>query len=187
MFYLITQDDIRKDNPSIDAIPEFAKCNDRELKYVVLTYDYDSPYKKLKFADKQKRAAIAAGYKKELNRDILDRNARITTTGSNPKVQAAIRAFKDIQRDINKDILNAYDNQIEQFIQKTAEPKETDSDWKLALAITKALPALLKSRKEILEILEMREDDERDESINQVVELSTLDKHNQEIIDKRGK
>ena len=70
MLYLITQNDIRKDNPSIDAIPAFAKCNDRELKYIMLTYDYESTYVKIQIHDRKKRAAEAAVYKTEANKNI---------------------------------------------------------------------------------------------------------------------
>lgn len=183
MLYIITQNDIRKDNPSIDAIPEFAKCNDRELKYVVLTYDYDSPYRKLKFADKQKRAATAAGYKKEKNRDILDRNARIAMTGGNPKVQAAIIAYKETQRDMDKEILLTIDQQIELYMDQLRSVPESAQDWNLRLKINKEWKLLVKDRQEIATLLSLRgEEEEELEEVNE--ELSTLDKLNQIKVDK---
>ena len=183
MLYLITQNDIRKDNPSIDAIPAFAKCNDRELKYIMLTYDYESTYVKIQIHDRKKRAAEAAGYKTEANRNILDKNARTAMNGGNPKVEAAIVAFKETQRDINREILKSYDSQIEQFIHKVSEPKEKNADWTLAIAINRALPSLLENRKVILDILNMRDGEGTEEEVELVRELSTLDKYNQKIID----
>ncbi|KKM04660.1 hypothetical protein LCGC14_1762020 [marine sediment metagenome] len=76
---------------------------------------------------------------------------------------------------------------MEQFIEKAAEPKESNSDWDLALKISKALPDMLKDRKEIQQLLDIRgteiEEDlfEEDEKI--VKTLSTLDQMNQELTD----
>ena len=187
MFYKVTQDDIRKDNPSIDAVEEFSPCTSVELKYIVLLYDYDTPFRALDWTSRKYRAAIEAGYKKNRKTGEFTKKAQDILDGDVNRVQLAASTFRILQKDIDKEALQTYNIQLEQFIEKAAEPKESNSDWDLALKISKALPDMLKDRKEIQQLLDIRgteiEEDlfEEDEKI--VKTLSTLDQMNQELTD----
>ena len=81
----------------------------------------------------------------------------------------------------------SYDLQLIEFQRKSAEKKNTDADWKLAIAINKALPDLLKQRREVVKLLELNEDEfiEDEDNHAKKVELSMLDLVNSEII-KQG-
>ena len=52
-------------NEGLESNDIFAKCNERELKYVFLLHDIDSPYIKMRFKDRKLKAAAEAGYRKE--------------------------------------------------------------------------------------------------------------------------
>ena len=183
MLYIVSKNDIREDNPFIDAVPQFEVCSSRELKYIFLTYDYKSPYKGLSHKDRQQRAAVAAGFKKEKGRSILDRNARKTINGEIPKVQAAIIEFAEMQYDLDEEILEAINVQIEQYLEQIKKLPEGKAEWDLRIKLNKALKDLVKDRHDIREILGKREEDEDDGTMS-VAELSSLDKRNQDKVDK---
>lgn len=185
MLFKVTSNDIRVDNDNIDAVPEFEKCTSRELKFVFLAYDYDTPLKQLEFDKRRERAAEMAGYHMEKGGKRLDKTGRNLLNGKHPHVEEAIGRFKQIRRDLDREVLESYDRQLEQFIEKAAEPKEDNKDWDLAIKINKELPRLLGQRKELLDLLNLRGDfkeDEEEEDVKQ--SLSTLDQVNQELINE---
>jgi hypothetical protein len=186
MFYKVTQEDVRKDNPSIDAVAEFNECTSAELKYMLLVYDYETPFRELDVAARKNRAAITAGYK--LNKQGKHtKKTQEMIDGVVPHLAIATRVFMKLQKDIDREAMVAYNQQIEQFINKSKEEKVSDKDWELALKITDKLPKLLQSRKEIQDVLGLRgmeiEDDL--EEIDHDLQLSTLDQVNEETIEQR--
>ena len=184
MLYKITQNDIREDNDSIDATPEFVELNSRELKYIFLVYDFDSPLRQLSLKDRKEQAAENAGYKRE-NAKRLDRNARELISGKVKKVMNAIPALKKQLRDLDREALEAYDTNLEDYIKKIKEPKEKKEDWDLNLKIIAQYEKLLIGRKRIIENLNLRADYVEEEETAEETELSTLDKINAALIDKR--
>ena len=158
MIYKVTQEDIRDTNDTVDAIAEFAVCTSRELKYVFLTYDFDTPFRQLSFEDRRLKAAISAGYRMEKTRDYPDKTTRKLLNTGYPKVEEAIKAFKGIRRDVDLETLDSYNTQLEQFIEYSKQPKESHKDWEVAMKINKGIFELLKLRKEIIETLDLRAD-----------------------------
>jgi hypothetical protein len=185
MLFKVTTNDIREDNDNIDAVPEFVPCSSRELKYIFLTYDYDTPLKQLEYDKRRERAAEMAGYKMETGKaKRLDKTGRNLLNGKYPHVEAAIERFKGIRRDIDREVLESYNMQLEQFIEKAASPKKDNKDWDIAIKINKELPKLLSQRKEIMDTLNLRADfadNQEEEEVKR--NLSTLDQFNQSQID----
>ncbi len=158
MLFRVSQNPIREDNPEVDAVPEFVKCSDKELRYVFLVYDYESPLRKMEKTALKEKAATMSGYKLEKGGARFDKNARTVLSGKNTKVETAIKVFLSLQRNFDKEVLLSYESELEQFVARSKEPKTTDSAWRISLLIAKELPMLLKNRKELLELLEMRND-----------------------------
>ena len=186
MFYKVTQEDVRKDNPSIDAVTEFNECTSAELKYMLLVYDYETPFRELDVAARKNRAAIQAGYTVDKNGKHKKKTQEMLD-GLVPHLLIATRVFMKLQKDIDREAMVAYNQQIEQFINKSKEEKVTDKDWELALKITNQLPKLLQARKEIQDLLGLRGmeiEDDLDE-IDHDIQLSTLDMVNEERIEQR--
>ena len=142
MIFRLTQKDIREDNDNIDIVPEFAKCTSRELKYISLVYDYDTPLFQLLPDDRKEQAAEMAGYQRESAKR-MDKSARIVMNGERASVQAAVPVFKGMQRDLDKETLMAFDRQIQQFINKTGEDKKDNKDWDTSIKILKELSMFL--------------------------------------------
>lgn len=185
MLFKVTKRDIREDNSNIDAIPEFEVCTSRELKYVFLVYDYDTPLYQLGMEERKMRAAEMAGYHVEGGGKRLDKTGRNLLNGKYPHVEAAVKRFKQIRRDLDREVLESYDTQLEQFIQKAAEPKTDNRDWDLALKINKELPKLLEQRRALLDLLNLRGEfkEEEENTAEDKLQLSTLDQVNQDILD----
>lgn len=191
MFYKVTQGEIREDNPSIDAVEEFSKCTSVELKYIMLLYDYETPFRELDWESRKNRAALAAGYNKSKSTGGFVKKAQEVLDGKVEHVQAAAIIFQALQKDIDKEALEAYNAQLEQFIAKAKEPKENNRDWDLALKINSALPKMLRERSEISDLLNIRgteiEEELLDDEQEEVHSLSSLDIYNQELIDDARK
>ena len=179
MLFKISQKPIREDNDSIDAIKEFSVLSDREMKYICLVYDYETPFKQYGINDRKELACEAAGYKRESPKR-LDKSARAIMNGKIENVEIAIPVYKSLIRDLDRELLISYDLQVEQFIEKASQPKSSDSDYKLAAMLNEKLIKMLALRDQIKEKLSLRagfEEDEKDDVED--VPLSTLDKINE--------
>ena len=191
MLYKLTTKDIREDNDNIDVIPEFAKLSSRELKYIALVYDFDTPLGQLKLEDRKERACELAGYKRE-SPSRMDKTARkiMGANGGLKTANAAIPVYNSLQRDLNKEALIAFDNNLSDWITKLSEKKTgyEKGDWDTNAKLTEKYTKMLEDRKKILEIIGNRVDfdtptlgvieDKEDQE-----ELSALDKRNQLKID----
>lgn len=158
MIYKVTQKDIRETNDDIDSIAAFAQCSNRELKFVFLAYDFDTPFRQLSFENRRMKAALESGYRMEKTRDYPDKTTRKLLNGGYPKVESAIEAFKGLRRDVDRETLDSYNTQLEQFVEYSKQPKESHKDWEVAMKINKGIFELLKLRKAIVELLDLRAD-----------------------------
>jgi len=184
MLYTVDERDIRESNNDIDAIVEFRPCNDKELKYVFLTYDYETPLRRMPIVERKEEAMARAGFKVAATTGKWEKTATAIKNNKNPQVLKAIIAFRSINYNIDKETLLAFDKQLIQFQNKAAESKTTPDDWKLAILINKSLKPLIKERKEIMELLDLTEEgfiEDENENASKV-ELSTIDEVNAAII-----
>ena len=151
-----------------------------------LFYDYDTPFRELDKATRKNRSAIQAGYAKSKKTGKHTKKTQELLDGKLPHLQLAVRVFMGLQKDIDREAMEAYNDQIEQFIAKSKEPKETDKDWELALKLNKALPDMLRARQELKDLLGLRgmEIEDDTEELDSSLMLSTLDLYNEELIDK---
>ena len=191
MIYKVTQKDIRETNDDIDAIAAFSVCTSRELKFVFLTYDFDTPLRQLNFEARRLKAAIEAGYRMENTRDMPDKTTRKLLNGNYPKVEEAIKAFKSIRRDVDRETLESYNTQLEQFVEYSKQPKESHKDWEVAMKINKGIFELLKLRKAIVELLDLRADFReevvgKDEEYQAPKEISALQRRIEKKMNKVG-
>ena len=186
MLFKLSDKPVREDNNDIDAIPEFRLLTDKQLRYVILLTDYDTPLRQLPYKERQEEAAELAGFARE-NAKKMGKQAREMMNGKVYPVEKAIAKYKSLQRDLDRETLQAFDDQLEEFIKKTSEKKTENKDWDVALKIMNALPKLLGMRKEIKDSLNLKGDfDEKDDTVSEA-ELSTLDRINQKMIDESSK
>lgn len=122
---VVHNEDIRKTNSNVDAIPEFAGLSDTIVKYVVLMYDYDSPYSRP--PEDQRRKIVC---------DSLDvkQYTRWYST-SKIKIDKAIEAYKKLQYDTDHEMLISMKAQLEEWNTLLRKPKKTEKEDAAVLKI----------------------------------------------------
>lgn len=184
MIYKIEKDKtVFESNSGLDSNPIFEKCSDREMKYIFWLYDIDSPYIKMRFEDRQQKAAGEAGYKRESDRKRFDKNARAVFAGGVSRVEAAIKEFRKIQNtsNINFAVLAALTTQIERNINFIENAKESELNAKIMLDLNKlagGLQDLIQTKVNIEEILNVDGGLNSEEEEAMPEHLSTLDQMN---------
>lgn len=159
MIYKIEKDKtVFESNEGLDTNPAFEKCSDRELKYVLWLYDIDSPYVKMRFVDRQHKAAMEAGYRKEKGNKRFDKNARLLFAGAVARVELAIKEFRNIQNASNTNfaVLAALTTQIERNINFIENAKGSELKVKEMLDLNKlasGLQDLIQTKVNIEDIL----------------------------------
>lgn len=160
-------------NEGLKAIKEFVCLSDRQFTAVALFTDYESPIRKLPEKERREQAAIIAGYQMEGKR--LDKNGRNFVDKKVGSMEGAIRKYKEIQFDKDKETLAGIDRQIYEIMEIVKEDKikaasrvvvskdgsrtefvDHELRYKLVEAATKmakTLPDLYKSRKEMLDLI----------------------------------
>lgn len=183
MIYKVESDKTVFDsNPGLDSNEVFSECTDRELKYVFLLYDIESPYIKMRFKDRQEIAAMKAGYRREKDNNRFDRNARPVLNGKSRRVNKAVEEFKRIQKSANTNysVLQALKNQIDRNLAflDNADVEEVSVDEMIKLnKLAGGLQDLIQTKVNIENILQVGGDDETDdEDVSD--NLSELDKFN---------
>lgn len=181
MTYKITDNDIFEDNPVLKSNEKYNTCTSRELKYVFLTFDYDSPYRKLSLPERKLKALIHAKFKMESNGRRPDRMAREVMNGKVERVQIAIKEFLSTQKDEERELANAINQQLEEIRAFLTRKKETEGEWRIAVSLLEKMPKLLKDRKEVMEILDLRDELSKEaDSITDDEPLSELEQMNAE-------
>lgn len=179
MLFKITKEDIFKDNPELNSIEAFSKCTDRQLKYVFYVYDYKSPLRTMETEARKEKAARLAGYKLEKDNTRLDKNGRSIVGGTVRSVNEAIKEFREIQRDVDREALLAIENQIEEVIKIARKKDLSAKELETSIKLSKELPRLAEIKKELAKILNIRDaiptEQESDDTIVES-QLSTLDR-----------
>lgn len=164
-------------NDGLKAISEFANLTDRQFTAVALYADYESPLRKLPDLPRKEQAAIIAGYPLEGKR--LDKNGRNFVDGKVASVEKAIKKYKEIQYDKDRETLAGIDRQIYEIMAIVKEDKiqaatkvtvskegnrsevvDHELRYKLVEAATKMaknLPDLYKTRKEMIDLMGEKE------------------------------
>ena len=183
---------LRANNPSIDSIPAFVDLTNRQLTYIFLAFDFNTPLRTINPKDRKQTAAILAGYKMQKDGKRGDKNMRMVVAGEVDPVERGIESFRAIQGDQDRDTLDAFDHQMEQFrVALRSDPiggtaQQIKADREIRLKIQKELVSLSRLRKDLIRELDIKELSEDQEDDN-VKKLCTLDRVNQEIIDQMNK
>ena len=169
---------VKELNPEIEVINEFKDVPDRNLKYIFLVHDYESPFRKLPMDQRKEKVAFSVGFKVEKGRPVLDKNARNIMGGKNPKVERAIKAFKRLIYDSDRDTYQSLEDLISNIRVEIRAPGKSSQDMKHKASLAKDLPSLAQTLKQLAQILDIKETTE-DESDNEEVQISTLEMVNE--------
>ena len=184
MLFKVTNKPLFQDNPELLSIEEFEECSEKQLRYVFLAYDYDSPFRKLPLDQRKERAALTAGYHTATDKNRISAEGRNLISNGLPNVVRAIKYFNSIQFDIDKEMLNAYDSQVMEFIETLRKTGKNPQEQEQALKIMNQLPKIKAERKKLIEEVRMKDTKEDDEIIKtedqSVGPVSTIDEVNME-------
>lgn len=179
MLYKVTKNDIFKDNPDLEIIPEFASCTDRQLKYMMLVYDYESPLRQLPEEERKDKALRIAGYRKEKSGQ-WDKNARLARDNKTKSIANALHVFNAMQVNSDRALLQGVRDQIEEIVEFLSKKGKSAGDMEKAIKFVESLPKLRQTRQELEEMLNVEDEPLIEEETQSVRSLSTLDKINQE-------
>ncbi len=155
--FKLTDNDVFEDNPELLLIPEFKVLTSRQMRYVMLVDWYGSPLRLMKVDNRKLKAAYMAGYKSEKGSDKPDANTRALVNSKVVSVEAARRQMKEIQHDNEMDLKEALDTQIEEVINFFKKPDKTALELDKAVNLMTKLPAILETKRKIMELLNFRE------------------------------
>lgn len=179
-------EDVFELNPELKAIEEFARLTDRQMKYVILTTDYLTPFRKLAPDERKHHAALQAGYRLETDGKRLDMNARNVLAGKDGKIEAAIQYYSKHQKDEDRETYMSICFLISQVRDANNIPNKTLADLKTIVDMNIGkLDKLMETKKKLEEILDFREEalvteagTEAEDSVNES-DLSILAEYNQ--------
>ncbi len=182
--FKLSDNPIMEDNPEFSAIPEFARLTERQLRYVMLVDFHGSPLRLMKPEDRRYRAALMAGYKLEKDGKRLDVNGRNVIQGKDGSIEAARRVLTDIQYDNEWELMGALNTQIEGIIEFFKKPEKTMQELDKSVTLMTKLPAILETKKKILEILNFRDQDfvnTVEAATQESSEASMIEEYNQDL------
>jgi len=177
-----SRENIFNTEPGLKGIPEFNACDDKELKYLFLAYDYEGPFRKLERAKRYKAAALAAGYKWLEGQGKFDTDGVNTITLKSVRLKKALDYFMNVIQADDQDLetLDSYNEQLRQHNQFLSKKDKKSSEVNLAMKIQKELPDLIKKRNNIAELVGHKINFRKEYEENK--KMSTLDKINAGII-----
>lgn len=146
-------------NPELKAITEFEPLTSRQMEYVILAYDYTTPFRKLAWDKRKEMAAIEAGYKLEKDGKRLDMNGRNATAGKNVAIDKARKKYQEIQKDEDYETLLGLNKLISDIRKLHTASDKSLQELEKAVKMAIDLPKIIKAKKEIEEILDMREEE----------------------------
>lgn len=159
--------DVFELNPELRAIDEFSNLTSRQMEYVILAFDYKTPFKKQEWQERKKQAALEAGYKLEKGGKRLDINGRNTIEGKVVAVEKARQRYSTMQKDEDYESLLGMSKLIADIRELNNKPQKTVQELEKAVKFSLQLPALMKAKKELEEILDRREDEVTDVGIEE--------------------
>lgn len=187
MFIKIPRDHkkIWEKNRGLYSVPEFSVLNPSQMVVVALVADYKSPFRNYEERKRRREAMAAAGYSvtcMEKGREVLNKTAQEVVRKLNPKLEAAIKKYMELQRDIDMEILVAYDIQLKQFRDFLMKPEKDRRELEMAMKIQKELLDLTKKRRSLMEALNLEPEDIKELASQEAQKLSTLERENMEKI-----
>jgi hypothetical protein len=123
LFKVHYEKDFHELNPEASAIPEFANLTSRQMMAVALIADYESPFRTLPEKERREKAAKAAGYNLEKDGKRLDINGRNVVDKKVATIEQAINAYRDMQYNEQRAMLEAIDAQIQETMEIMKMPK----------------------------------------------------------------
>lgn len=159
--------DLFEANPSLNSFQEFRAFKDDQdtLRWLFLTYDYDTPYRRIPIEQRKTTVGISVGLKTRRTKSsmILDRSCKDIVELTRKGLKEAFDRFMTFQFDEDKDLLMVYDEQINKIknMVRGAMDKATDMQ-KVNKMLIEEVPKIREAKKTLMEMLGIRKEDLKD-------------------------
>jgi hypothetical protein len=170
-------------NSELHLIPEFsaldrdARLADRLMRFVILVADYDSPLKQHPEKKRRELAILAAGGKvQEVNHTSLDMRSRKIAEGKDEMVEAAIKKYREIQYNEDRNTLEAIQTQIDTIKTTIITPTSDVDELVKRNKLIASLPELLETKKRIARMSNIVEEVFESETSIEAKPMSLVDK-----------
>jgi hypothetical protein len=170
--------DVFELNPQLKAIEEFSGLTARQMEYVILAFDYKTPFRKQSWQERKRLAALEAGYKLEKDGKRLDINGRNTVEGKVAAIERARKKYETLQKDEDYESLLGLSKLISDIRALNNKSDKDLAELEKAVKFSLQLPALMKAKKELEDILDRREDEvaevESDKPADEEIDVSKM-------------
>lgn len=178
LFKLQKGKDVFELNPQLKAIEEFSGLTARQMEYVILAFDYKTPFRKQSWQERKRLAALEAGYKLEKDGKRLDINGRNTVEGKVAAIERARKKYETLQKDEDYESLLGLSKLISDIRALNNKSDKDLAELEKAVKFSLQLPALMKAKKELEDILDRREDEvaevESDKPVDEEIDVSKM-------------
>lgn len=177
MLFKIEKDKtVFQSNPEIQNFECMAACSDKELKFIFWVYDYETPLRKLPYDKRILKAGDLAGFSKDQAGYFIP-SARNTIAMKGDKMRNALREFNLLQFDQEKELIKAYDEEINQIIELIGKKDKSEKEWSLVKDFNLSVKKIIEAKKELEEAVGMRGTDlvEGSDDFTTAKPLSLLD------------
>ena len=182
MLIRLSDKDVFEQNPELKAIPEFKACSDRDMRYIALVYDYESPMRKLPLKERCEKAALRAGFKPEIRdegakqRILVGKLGRDVIAQKPKRIKEAVKAYNELQYDEPMENCRAIQVQIDEYKRFLLRKNKDLDEIKVASRIMKDMKEAVELLEEMKLIYGIVDENEKDEEEGR--SLSLIDRYN---------
>lgn len=168
--------------PGLRLIPEFdvldrSRLDDRLMRFVMLVADYDSPLKQHPEKKRRELAILSSGGKvQDHNHTALDMRSRQIVEGRDSDVEAAIKKYREIQYNEDREMLIVVNSQIDSIKTMILEKTFDVDELKKRNALLLTLPELVETKKKLAKMANMEEEVFESETAGESRPVSLIDK-----------
>jgi len=174
IFIVSGEQNVFTENPTLKATEFLSKLNNREVKWIALVYDYESPLSQMPLPIRKVKAGKMTGWSFDDKNEPAGALKKIIE-GQSEKVNRGISEYKNMQFDENQEALIAINEQLKEYRTFFKSKNKKPGELKVAMQLQKEMPGLLKARDEVAKLVGLRAHDEEFE-VTDIVNASTIDK-----------
>lgn len=138
MIFKVSDNLMIDDNPGMEVFPEFIDMPDKLMKYIVLFYDVDSPYRRLFTIEDDRKKQVCESPYVEWAPNSYKQNRTRYKRHWDP----AVKRFKSIIKACDHDIqaLEAYNEQVNQWTQLIGKSSKTAAEKEEVIKVLAKFP-----------------------------------------------
>ena len=156
LFRILKNKDFFDSNPQAELEDDFSCLTSDEMKFIALVYDYDSPYKNLGKQERKEKVLDILGYERTVKGN-WPKAVKDMIEGLKPKYPKAASRYLSLMKDVDKDTLVAYEEQLAECNQFMKTKNKKPSEMKIAMQMQKEMETLRSNIKNLKEELEVRD------------------------------